>query len=941
MKPPSVTNKVAWVKWHRTQFGSSLAQAVAAYNKAKAQAIVKKKTVVKAMPKKAPAKKKAAGKKKAQPIEHKMLDLHNPPYNNTLMMSGNPTAIGTKIGLSKKRKLARDCANFYLLDMMLHETREIAAWDPFTCKPNAWVPIKFMSDSPDELLAIEIEKAYHSNLREVSEELALYTLMACGGELRHMSSRLGAYENIVCKHKHNTAKNGSCCKWNYSAEKKDAATVELHLYMQEQLDNCKKKKCVHGLKMGFNAVKPEDGIGYAVKGYSEWESDYYAGLSGKKHKGLNCGCYCQHNHDPKKCKLGLSGCKDYSNGCCTHMHPQSEKVITRKWDPPQRIDEYLLNVGQWSNHRAAGWGVWYTLAKRNKAQYMYDCAKSFNKPGIWGDSFGGKKWGFASKLVADYFAGVITPHSFVDRVWTLQHNGGPLFNKYYEGLDKLNRVLAIQAEGNYLKLASNYASGYVATLWLRNEWRKGNRGLRFLESPKTKATAAFTSMEYEQWTIGAKALPSGMRKFFRHMKVNLEKGLKYSKQGCAACAAQTYLNVDKTGYQDYATLGRVRHPCVMKGPHFLISRPNCGYAPVYRELQPDWQAIEAAVMYIEENKTKYCAACYLYAKDQPCGAGEPFNPSCSASLKLFMFARTWTDAKDKGAKVHAHPNGHQYKLYWPEGMKPPEAKLKMSKELEAIAAESGPTHLPADAPAEFKDLHVDDYGPGTACMEHPPEETYNPHYEGGLVPLNTACVCTLPPGHQNPWHYAGHMKGAVWPKKQAKPEPEASGKVEFKSDAKQWVGMSVLEKKLAQEKMVKMQNYFAQAIKAEQLMMPKVKPITATEVAESAVSATYTGYDLITTNTDPPKPVTKQDLIDAAKKLEGVKPVSFTDLYPQKLSPEGQAIKNTLKELDKDILKLKNHKYGYTPEDYDKAMTELLTIKKKVQMKAFDLKVSK
>lgn len=132
--------------------------------------------------------------------------------------------------------------------------------------------------------------------------------------------------------------------------------------------------------------------------------------------------------------------------------------------------------------RGIAWGSWYDIAYSggNPADVMAAVADSFSHP-IWRlrdkssytrehctplyvyeddptespqreicelrDSklnYGGPSWARPARLVSDYYAGRITPRTFVDRCWSIQHNGGSLFDKVWATVP-LQRTLMLQA----------------------------------------------------------------------------------------------------------------------------------------------------------------------------------------------------------------------------------------------------------------------------------------------------------------------------------------------------------------------------------------------------------------------------------------------------------------------------------------------------------------
>lgn len=78
--------------------------------------------------------------------------------------------------------------------------------------------------------------------------------------------------------------------------------------------------------------------------------------------------------------------------------------------------------------------------------------------GTWSSSFGGPKWANVARPLRAFVHGEITMEMLVDVVWTLAHNGGPIFNKgmlfHVYGSD-LHTILDVQASGQIPNLIAN------------------------------------------------------------------------------------------------------------------------------------------------------------------------------------------------------------------------------------------------------------------------------------------------------------------------------------------------------------------------------------------------------------------------------------------------------------------------------------------------------
>lgn len=77
--------------------------------------------------------------------------------------------------------------------------------------------------------------------------------------------------------------------------------------------------------------------------------------------------------------------------------------------------------------RESAWKYWKILRARGGTDILVDTAKLFRE--IIGGSVGGENWAIATDLLHARLTGRISPEQWVDRCWTLQHNGGAFTNK--------------------------------------------------------------------------------------------------------------------------------------------------------------------------------------------------------------------------------------------------------------------------------------------------------------------------------------------------------------------------------------------------------------------------------------------------------------------------------------------------------------------------------
>lgn len=76
--------------------------------------------------------------------------------------------------------------------------------------------------------------------------------------------------------------------------------------------------------------------------------------------------------------------------------------------------------------RERAWGEWKSVRKQLGPQALLDAAELFYD---MSDGYGGKKWAAAAEILHARETGKIPAWMFVDRVFTMQHNGGMLLNK--------------------------------------------------------------------------------------------------------------------------------------------------------------------------------------------------------------------------------------------------------------------------------------------------------------------------------------------------------------------------------------------------------------------------------------------------------------------------------------------------------------------------------
>ena len=110
-----------------------------------------------------------------------------------------------------------------------------------------------------------------------------------------------------------------------------------------------------------------------------------------------------------------------------------------------------LNTGKIPQDRHAAWKAWKFFRKTHGSQALKWAQITF--PRFKSNGFGGKPWANIAKVLWMYETGLLTPITFVDTCWGLQHNGGCYFDKAWT-VSKLKSGLDATLHKNFALLRS-------------------------------------------------------------------------------------------------------------------------------------------------------------------------------------------------------------------------------------------------------------------------------------------------------------------------------------------------------------------------------------------------------------------------------------------------------------------------------------------------------
>jgi len=118
---------------------------------------------------------------------------------------------------------------------------------------------------------------------------------------------------------------------------------------------------------------------------------------------------------------------------------------------------YALTTGKIPQGRHEAWKAWKFFRKTHGSQALRWATMTF--PKFKGGAFGGKPWANIAKVLWMYETGTLTPVTFVDTCWGLQHNGGCYFDKAWP-VGNLKHILDANLHEDFDTLRS-YASPSV------------------------------------------------------------------------------------------------------------------------------------------------------------------------------------------------------------------------------------------------------------------------------------------------------------------------------------------------------------------------------------------------------------------------------------------------------------------------------------------------
>jgi hypothetical protein len=82
-----------------------------------------------------------------------------------------------------------------------------------------------------------------------------------------------------------------------------------------------------------------------------------------------------------------------------------------------------------NGQRSEAWEAWFRFRNKHKTNALHWAEEAFKAFGS--NTYGGDKWAYITRVIRMYETNEISPVTFVDMCWGLEHNGGQFFGKLW------------------------------------------------------------------------------------------------------------------------------------------------------------------------------------------------------------------------------------------------------------------------------------------------------------------------------------------------------------------------------------------------------------------------------------------------------------------------------------------------------------------------------
>ena len=367
--------------------------------------------------------------------------------------------VAKKLGLNVDMKLDVECASFYILESMVND---LYPWDGHEATRRdreGRLPRDHATGGRTMMRAMAVKQAFEDKVKYLAEQLSLYCILACGGEMRYLYKQL----------------NGDLNSWSvypvteHEGERISRRLLEDPCYLVYPTPRMQKR--VETMHIPPHMAEYMRRLRLEI---GDTETSM-AGVARTVGWQLFWGIY-NDTDEPAQVIADMAEMFD---------HPiwGMERIKARRGGPQlYAVDGDMRRIvaAQLNPDDAGSEAI--DLHKQGYHLLNYDTSQlaMFNgrKPGSPGFGIGGPNWALPAALTADYLQGNIQPSTYVDRLWSVQHNGGSLFNKVFY-TEELGHVLASQYNDSYPSLAGRLKAqhtdecDYILRQWIEHKYTPG------------------------------------------------------------------------------------------------------------------------------------------------------------------------------------------------------------------------------------------------------------------------------------------------------------------------------------------------------------------------------------------------------------------------------------------------------------------------------------
>ena len=237
-------------------------------------------------------------------------------------------------------------------------------------------------------------------------------------------------------------------------------------------------------------------------------------------------------------------CFGEGNQYCDYCDGEGSSHSQSSWEDlvDPRLGKFINKVRtrkghgskMWGDERALAWDQWVHIRHIYGLDAVSMAIQCFEEEEIWGSGggFGGEMWASVARLLYDYLSDNIPRRVFINMAWSLEHNGGCIFDKVYNETNRLRQVLQLQSVSEHYDKITNYDAGY----------QNHNMKESLLDCASSEVQKAWANFDYLKTTA------AGRRWLGEHKLVMATQRLKEASSGWDALGWQRQVDALRMQY---------------------------------------------------------------------------------------------------------------------------------------------------------------------------------------------------------------------------------------------------------------------------------------------------------------------------------------------------------------------------------------------------------